>query len=224
MIVDERVVLEYLRKHRANVLGKKNDLVVPVTGPERMGKSTIAYRMARLLDSNFDVRKQIVFHAKQFKRRSVELPRHSSLILDEAIFGGFSRRAMSGDNVGLVQHLTVSGDRYNFNFICWPAKQWLDPIIRDWRSTFNVHVIRRGVAQIRLFHEGETVYDPPRVLFTFTFPVADDEDWKIYEQMKEEFVQANGRNEDNSAGADFLDYKATIEDNIRPIVQDLVDL
>lgn len=173
------------------------DELIVCTGPERSGKSAIAFEMALYMDPDFDPEKQTVFTGESFRRRAIEMQKYKPLVLDEAIKGGFSRRAGSGANVGLAEYLTVGGERNLINFVCWPGARWLDPILREWRSTWNVNVLTRkrdhAVAQIRQFHEGEKVYDPPRVLFTFAYPKPRGRRWDQYRAAKSKFVERVGR-------------------------------
>ena len=201
-----------------------NDALAPgiITSREIDDLRAAARRIRKVRDQHlhtprpgFDPARQMVFTGQAFRRRAVELEPYKALVLDEAIKGGFARRATSGDNVGLAEYLTVGGERNLLNFVCWPGARWLDPILREWRSTWNINVLRRyrdhAVYQMRQFHEGEKVYDKPRVKFTFALPKPRGPKWDAYRKCKSDFVQRVGRtggDDGHDAGEAF--YEQTL--------------
>lgn len=200
------------------------DLPIAITGNERKGKSSIAFEMALYLDDLFDPAEQTVFTADEFGRKAVNLPKYRALILDEAVSGGFSRDAGSGPNKRLAKFLTVCGDRNLIMFILWPNIRWLDPILKEHRVRFNIHVEKRykthAVAKFRLLRDDdERVYDYPVTLFRFKFPRAHGAKWQIYKEAKSKFVDATGRGRDDKTEMERGDALEAIRALVRPIVQ-----
>jgi hypothetical protein len=203
------------------------DLPVVVTGNERKGKSSIAFMMALYLDPDFDPVEQIVFSADDFTRKATKLGKYRVLILDEAVSGGFSRDAGSGPNKRLAKFLTVCGDRNLVMFVLWPNIRWLDPILKEHRIRFNVHVERRlkkkAIAKFRLLRDDdETVYDYPVTLWRFTFPKARGPKWMAYKKAKSAFVDQVGRGRDDEVETQRGDAFESMKAKLRPILKQLV--
>lgn len=204
---------------------RDNDVVMAVTGDEGSGKSSIALQMSAYMDPDFDPVRQVVFTADQFTRTAVELPKYSALVLDESISGGFSRDAGSGPNKRLAKFLTVSRERNLFCFLLWPNIRWLDPILKEHRCKWNVHVEKRvgkagcrhvdcrcyAEAWVRQLRDGEFVFDPPKKVFPFRFPPAVGPVWDAYKKAKDEFVNQVGRGTDDEAAM----AKASMLDSLR---------
>jgi hypothetical protein len=203
------------------------DLPIVVTGNERKGKSSIAFEMALYLDDLFDPVEQTVFAADDFTRKATKLDKYRALILDEAISGGFSRDAGSGPNKRLAKFLTICGDRNLIMFVLWPNIRWLDPILKEHRIRFNIHVERRykdkAVAKFRLLRDDdETVYDYPVTLFRFTFPRARGAKWEAYRSAKRAFVDQVGRGRDDEIETERGDAYEAMKAKVRPILKQLV--
>jgi hypothetical protein len=200
------------------------DLPIVVTGNERKGKSSIAFEMALYLDELYDPAEQTVFTGDEFGRKAVRLPKYRALILDEAVSGGFSRDAGSGTNKRLAKFLTVCGDRNLIMFILWPNIRWLDPILKEHRVRWNIHVEKRykdyAVAKFRMLRDDdERVYDYPVTLFRFKFPRAHGPKWQIYKAAKAKFVDETGRGRNDKTEMERGDALESIRSLIRPILR-----
>lgn len=202
-----------------------DDLIVAITGDERRGKSTLAFQLATYMDPSFDPAKQITFSGDDFSRVGSQLGKYRAVVLDEAIRGGFSRDAASEVNKKLAKFLTVCGERNLIGVICWPKLRWLDPILKEHRCKWNLHVERRfkdhAVAVLRLLRDDERVFDPPMEVFRFPFPRASGPRWKAYKDAKARFVVEVGHGQDvrNQVRNAVL---ATIQEQVRPTVRKLL--
>lgn len=199
-----------------------NDLVLAVTGDEGSGKSSLALQMAAYMDPNFDPVRQVVFTADQFTRTAVELPKYSAIVLDEAISGGFSRDAGAGTNKRLAKFLTVSRELNLLCFILWPNIRWLDPILKEHRCKWNVHIEKRhrdhAFAWVRQLRDGELVFERPKPIHPFTFPAAKGPKWDAYKKAKKAFVEGVGRGSDDAEEMEAMVLLDHIREELRPII------
>lgn len=203
------------------------DLPIVVTGNERKGKSSIAFEMALYLDEAFDPVEQTVFTADDFTRKATRLDKYRAVILDEAVSGGFSRDSSSQTNKRLAKFLTVCGDRNLIMFVLWPNLRWLDPILKEHRIRYNIHVEKRyetyAVAKLRVLRDDdEMIYAHPMTLFRFTFPRAHGPKWEAYRKAKREFVDAVGRGRSDELETALGDAREAMKGQLRPILQQLV--
>lgn len=177
-----------------------DDLIIVITGDERKGKSTLAFLMASYMDPGFDPADQMTFSGDDFSRVGSRLGKYRAVVLDEAIRGGFSRDAPTEANKKLAKFLTVCGERNLIGVICWPKLRWLDPILKEHRCKWNLHVEHRyrdhAVASLRLLRDDERVFDPPFEVFKFPFPRASGPRWEAYKAAKSQFVMEVGRGQD----------------------------
>lgn len=221
----EKAMIQAWMDDQVNRIHRDDDLILVVTGDERKGKSTLAFHLASYMDKHFEPGKQMTFSGDDFSRVASRLPKYRAVVLDEAIRGGFSRDAASDSNKKLAKFLTVCGERNLIGIICWPNIRWLDPILKEHRCRWNLHVERRyrdhAVAVLRLLREDERVYDPPMEIFRFPFPRAEGGKWDAYRQAKSEFVVEVGRGQDVRRTVRTAVLQ-NIRDRIRPIIRKLL--
>jgi len=129
---------------------KKADAVVIVDGMAGSGKTTLQILMAREIDSDFSVLRNVVFdpNPKVTKDKITNLPPGAAVCLDEGMRLANARRAMSSWNVFLGEYFSINRKDFKVIFICVPCIQQIDTSIRNQRATFWIHVIKRGVAII----------------------------------------------------------------------------
>lgn len=114
------------------------------TGPPRKGKSTLDKTFCRYIDPGFSVN-QVAFSASEFKARCVTAGPATAVSMDEAIRGGNARRAMSSENVDMMDWLAIWGHRNLYGSICYPKWSRLDRAIKDYVDT-RIHHPVRGIA------------------------------------------------------------------------------
>jgi len=199
-----------------------NDMVLAITGEEGSGKSSLALQMAAYMDPAFDPVKQVVFSGDQFARTAVDLPKYSAIILDESISGGFSRDAGAGTNKRLAKFLTVSRELNLLCFILWPNIRWLDPILKEHRCKWNVHIEKRNrdsaFAWVRQLRDGELVFERPKPIHPFTFPPAKGPKWDAYKKAKTAFVEEVGRGADDQEEMESMALLDQMRGELRAIV------
>lgn len=200
---------------------RDDDLILVITGDERSGKSTLAFLMATYMDPSFDPERQTTFSGNDFSRVATQLGKYRAVILDEAIRGGFSRDSPTQDNKQLAKFLTVCGERNLIGIICWPRLRWLDPILKEHRCRWNLHIQSRrrddAIASLRLLRHGERVFDPPMEIFRFSFPPARGPAWEAYRRAKSNYVGDVGRGQDVEAS-----LRSAILQQMRRIVKPIV--
>lgn len=171
-----------------NLPANHEDALIVVDGNERVGKSTLIYKISRLLDPTYD-HTRVSFSARDYKDLSLDLPPGSVCHLDEAIAGAFSRDAMKGDNKELVKYLIVCGERYQIHFITIPNIHWLDPYLRLHRCKYWIHIPERGRAVVH--HKlrnpyGQEVYW--EAILEIEYGPEESQDWDLYEKRKHDMV------------------------------------
>jgi hypothetical protein len=221
----EKALIQQWMDQQVKRIHNDDDLIVVITGDERTGKSTLAFLMASYMDPLFDPSVQTTFSGGDFSRVGSKLGKYRAVVLDEAIHGGFSRDAPTEANKKLAKFLTVCGERNLIGIICWPKLRWLDPILKEHRCKWNLHVEHRyrdhAVASLRLLRDGERVFDPPFEVFKFPFPRAHGSKWRAYKAAKSAFVTEVGRGQDvkNTVRASVLQ---NIRDRIRGRVRQVM--
>lgn len=142
--------------------------LIIITGPPRRGKSTLSLRIARYVTPAFTV-DDVTFDGTGFKRRLAETSPGGTVTLDEAILGGNSRRAMTADNVDMMNSLTIWGSRNCLGIVCYPKWSRLDGAIRD-HAHARIHIPRKGLAYWYDVYHPDFAREPVlrgRVKFTF---------------------------------------------------------
>ena len=149
-------LLEMLDPAIANIVYNHMDAVFVCTGRERMGKSTLAMRMAdycawkmsKYLGDNPDLHfnpQNICLTAEKYVHSIRMASKFNIFIYDEAITGWYSRRSMSTSNVVLNTALMTCGNKQGIHFVCIPNFFALDRDVRYRRvlAIFNVYGIPR---------------------------------------------------------------------------------
>lgn len=204
---------------------RDNDEVVAVTGAEGRGKSSLAFLLAHKFDPGFKPARQVAFDASGYVPMASGLAPYKAAILDEAVRGGTSRGFQSNDNKRLTDYFTVARAQNLVHFICYPNVRWLDPLLREHRCRYNLHVVRRferhAVAQLRLLKDDERIFEYPKVLFTFQFPAAQGPSWEDYKRAKLDYTQslANGLEGQRQAREEALER---MRGAIKPVVGRIV--
>ena len=137
-LVDPR--LHKFCKYVNMVRQQDEDFIMLITGQTRSGKSTLAIEMAMLMDSEFEMERQILFDIKDLKRRIYE-ERGRVYLLDEAIFDAFNRDSMSMMNKFLIKVFTVCAERNHVILMLIPKVKWLDKPVKE-RISFMFYTMK----------------------------------------------------------------------------------
>tara|TARA_Y100000310_G_scaffold106375_1_gene104862 strand:- start:578 stop:1546 length:969 start_codon:yes stop_codon:yes gene_type:complete len=120
-----------------------NDHFVCVTGVEGTGKSTLAIKIASVIDPNFKI-DQIAYSAASFYRLVRKLPRGSVIIIDEAhrlLSADLTRTKDHHDLVLLLQEMRQAGLCV---ILCLPYFRGLTKYLREHRVDNLFMISRRG--------------------------------------------------------------------------------
>lgn len=214
----ELEIIQWMDRQAAHIR-RDNDLLLPITGKRRRGKSTNAIWWAMYWDPTFDLNEQMAWTAKQFTVKARALPKYKPMILDEGIRGLMSMDALTEDNKHLAKFATIAGDRNLIGMLLLPTLKRLTGIFREDYCEWNPHVQRRGQAVLRrLKDDEERVYDRPMDVVPYTFgqlPVKLEQE---YRGLKHEFQE---RFDDGQAWDTEATLRADIKARLAPLVRNL---
>ena len=192
--------LQYIARTGKIDLGNDWDNFFCFSGDEGSGKSTVAQKLAKLLDPKFTF-DNIVYGFKDFESRVYSLPPGASILHDELGKSAFNRDAMKKVNKEIVKMAMVCRDQNKSLLSCIPNFWWLDPYLRDHRTRYWFHVetgeiygVRtRGWMQIRKKPVnssmwGNTPYWP--LVCRYRFKPMPAEAYAIYKAHKRERIAA----------------------------------
>lgn len=132
-------IIRQLDKSKQHVIKGDQDRVYVIDGREGSGKSTLALQLAAHIDKEFSA-EQVVFNADMFEKVIREIPRHRSIVFDEAFNGLSSKGALSKTNKTLVRLMMECRQRNLFLFIVLPSIFLLEKYVAIFRSQALFHV------------------------------------------------------------------------------------
>jgi len=188
-----------LDKSKERVIDRDKDFVGLVTGGEGNGKSSLAVEMARYVDGDFDVEKQVAMSYEDVIRTADELEPGQALVIDEGIEMLLSRNHAKKKNKIILEWFREVRAKNLFFFICMPKFKEVDKPIRDDRAHTLVRCIDQGrghffnnskMEEITVDRQGNRVVaDFPEPLFKDTWQDPSGENfWDRYQMMKQENV------------------------------------
>jgi len=188
-----------LDKSKERVIDRDKDFVGLVTGGEGNGKSSLAVEMARYVDQDFDVEKQVAMSYEDVIRTADELDPGQALVIDEGIEMLLSRNHAKKKNKIILEWFREVRAKNLFFFICMPKFKEVDKPIRDDRAHTLVRCVGQGrghffnkskMDEITVERQGNRVVaDFPDPLFKDTWQDPSGHDfWNDYEEMKKENV------------------------------------
>ncbi len=132
-----------LMKAKRKVIRGNLDRVWVIDGREgEAGKSTLAMQLGYALDPTMTL-DQIVFTAKDFKKKIRELGKYKVLIWDEAFRGAASKSALSKENKKVMSLLQECRQRNLFIFIVLPSIFMLELYVAIFRSQALIHAFSK---------------------------------------------------------------------------------
>jgi ABC-type dipeptide/oligopeptide/nickel transport system ATPase component len=140
-IVLSQLVKSELDKVRKRVLTKDRDFVAVVDGEEGVGKSVLAFQIAKYLDPSFDI-DRICFNSDQFlnKIKDPKIKKGSAIVLDEAFAAANSRASLTDVNRAMIGVATEMRQKNLFVLLCIPSFFDLDRYFALWRCRVLFHV------------------------------------------------------------------------------------
>lgn len=193
------------------------DLLLPISGERRTGKSTLAMWWAMYWDPDFDLNTQMAWTAKQFTVKARAAPKYKPIILDEGIRGLMSMDALTDDNKHLAKFATIAGDRNLIGMLILPNLRRLASIFREDYCEWNPHIESRGRAVLRRLKDDEDrMYDRPMDLIPFDFDQLPVKIESEYRKLKFEFQE---RFDDGKAWDTETVLRADIRRRLAPLVQ-----
>lgn len=177
------------------------DYVLVVTGRERIGKSTLALQIAKMMDPKFQV-DQMVFDIPQLYNKVYQLEKGQAVVIDEGATSFFSRESMRDDNIEGVKLLTVMGERNLFVILCVPSFFIIDKYIREHRVSALIKVVARGKFQFYSKQKlKQSYYNLKRNKYIWQSPSFEErftkvtgKIWEDYKVLKADYLK--GRRDD----------------------------
>lgn len=173
------------------------DMTSIIFGKKRTGKSTLAQIIAKFIDKDFDVEKQVVFHDEDIYPALYEVKRRGVIILDEGAATGLLKgRHNSKESKKLKEVIAIAGRKNLVLLILAPSLQLLQKrfIQDEYLINCIIEIRKRGVMalydevqKIEWTDEGNPILPDP--MFLDYFDKLNDEDWRKYEKIKKNFVQ-----------------------------------
>ena len=159
---DLKSLIQWLRYR----VRQDDDGVLVITGPTGTGKSTLLRLLMRhIQDHPVEPDLNFIWAANQLLESARKLPEFSCLGVDEGLAaGGNRRRAMTSDNVNVMEHLNTCRTFHHVTLIASPQFADLDLAIQT-RALGILEVYKRGHVR---FHE---LVKAPDVMDRIVYPV-----------------------------------------------------
>lgn len=135
------------------------DFTIAVSGFPGSGKSTFAYLLAKNVDENFDMRKQMIFTREDLINAANTLPPRSAIIIDEAVALLFRRDFMNTKQKEILKIMDMIRYKQYCLIFCVPSFWSLDTHLLQ-RVRLRIHIDRRGFGLIFKRNESPWATDP----------------------------------------------------------------
>lgn len=131
---------------------------IGVSGEAGVGKSTFTIHLGLRADKDFWFDSHVVYMRREVIEKAYKLPKHSFLIVDEAI-GAHKRRAMEAEQKDLVEW--INKIRFKNHVVVWNLPFFTD-LDKDVRKHFDIwiHVVERGRAVVLVKNRNILAPDP----------------------------------------------------------------
>lgn len=130
------------------------DMIMPITGPKGIGKSTFEIVFSReyvkqyMAVNNYNPEEWIAFDHEDLKTKIHTLPPFSPILADEAIRFAYNLDWNTKESKELVKLLTQSRPKRQIIFMAVPGLESLQKAFRRDLITFWVHIIKKGFAMV----------------------------------------------------------------------------
>lgn len=160
----------------AKTIALDKDFLITIDGDTGTGKSTMALKIAKSVQPDYDMNTQMVFSAEEFLTAINSLPRGSVIVADEAVTMLFSRDFMTNSNKDIVKKLNlVRYKNYIILFLIpnfWDLEKGARERMKVW-----IHIKKRGLG----------------IMMHKTGNPAERDKWMEKEKKKEFFGWDSGR-------------------------------
>ena len=221
-----RLQLEFQNLRKA--LRQDRDAVGVVFGDNRMGKSTLALQIARIVNNGENKgnlpRESIAMGNEGFWKGLQELDKYSAIHLDELSGVFYSKDSMTSEQKKRKKRMKTAAKKNQFVIGCDTQYFQIDKEFRTDKVDFAIHVSSRGNFEFygpKLIERFEKDKDTgraitPSPLFSGSFPELDDELWNRYQEVEDEKLEMKDLQDDEEEGKDLEDVaeevKASSED------------
>lgn len=158
--------MESLRRLAGGIratLDRDMDVVLAWTGPERVGKSTGALHLARLLNGGLDLKRDVIYDPEEFLKAILTYESKSCIVADESMALSYKREAMTYKNRALNRAFAEIGRRNLCVVLALPNFSDLDVYLRGWRVRLWLHTYERGKAVVFTRDKSPFTSDPWRM-------------------------------------------------------------
>jgi len=222
-----RLQLEFQNLRKA--LRQDRDAVGVIFGKNRMGKSTLALQIARIVHNGENKgnlpKESIAMGDDGFWKGLQELDKYSAIHLDELSGVFYSKDSMTSEQKKRKKRMKTAAKKNQFVIGCDTQYFQIDKEFRTDKVDFAIHVSSRGNFEFygpKLIERFEKDKDTgrailPSPLFTGTFPELDDELWNRYQEVEDDKLEMKDLQDDEEEdGKDLEDVaeevKASSED------------
>lgn len=147
---NSKTLIQFARALRADTK-KDFDNVIVVTGErEGIGKSTFCIQCSRVLDSKFELARNVVYDpdVEQVKSKMEGLPRYTPIVFDEAVKVLFNQEWHSKAATFLNKYYKVSRKFNQISFMAIPHIKDMNSKFLNSKVLWHVHIIERGLAVV----------------------------------------------------------------------------
>lgn len=191
-------------------LNNDYDAVNVFTGPEGVGKSTLSYQVAYLIDPTFRAEDRTAFGTDQALQIANQLdnPEGRCIEIDEGVEGLLNRDAMSTDNKRWQKFMIICRKQNLAVNVCFPRLRSMDLYMREFRVWTWFQVRSRGKAWVRVRNwdvspekDDERLLEAFPVVAKIQFPKIDEfakeivdnrwliDDWEEKKKKNERYIQ-----------------------------------
>jgi len=217
-----RLQLEFQNLRKA--LRQDRDAVGVIFGKNRMGKSTLALQIARIVHNGENEgnlpRESIAMGNEGFWKGLQELDKYSAIHLDELSGVFYSKDSMTSEQKKRKKRMKTAAKKNQFVIGCDTQYFQIDKEFRTDKVDFAIHVSSRGNFEFygpKLIERFERDKDTgraitPSPLFTGSFPELDDELWKRYQEVEDEKLEMKDLQDDEEEdGKDLKDVAEEVK-------------
>lgn len=193
----DETLLQYLAQDLRDSIASSYDNVVAICGFEGVGKSSLALRLCKCLDPDFDMEKSYVYSYKDFVdalANADEYEKGKIFWMDEGSLMASNRDAMTDANKKFVQILETMRSRGWTLIITLPSLERLDIYAREHRVRYLLTALEtswdvkrttasRGYYELQVKTPGSTKFHS---IGYGTFGKMTEEESKVYEKLKRE--------------------------------------
>lgn len=126
------------------------DCVICIDGYVGVGKSTMGIQMAKVLDSQFDLKYNILYSpdAEAAKEKIRNLPKYACIVFDEAIKIAYKMDFWSSTQRVLNKFMNLCRKENKIILFCIPNFMDLSKYYREQRVKYWIHMVDRGMGVV----------------------------------------------------------------------------